>query len=93
MKVTKFEINEEDRLVICPGRLDVGRFGVQGIELSHELDQTIIETERDILYFSPLLGVAILKWLTSPDLTKIDLLMKTGNSPIKTSFIFTELPR
>lgn len=53
MVVTKFEI-ENQQLVFCPGRLVVERLGVLGIELSYELDQTIIETETDLLYFSPL---------------------------------------
>ncbi len=54
--VTKFEINENQELVICPGRLVIGRLGVLGIELSYKLDQTIIEAETDELYFSPLFG-------------------------------------
>ena len=48
VQVTKFEINEDDQLVVCPRRLVVvGRLGVQRIELSNygQLDQTIIETE------------------------------------------------
>ena len=31
VKVTKFEINEDDRLIVCPGQLVVGRLGVHRI--------------------------------------------------------------
>ena len=63
VKVTKFEINEDDQLIICPGQLVVGRLGVHKIELiKHgQLDQTVIETECDILTFSPLFGDSIMK--------------------------------
>ena len=60
VKVTKFEINKDNQLVICPGRLVVGRLGVQRIELDGELGQTVIETELDIISFSPLFGDSIM---------------------------------
>jgi hypothetical protein len=59
--VTKFEINKNQQLVIRPGKLLIGRLGVLGIELSYELDQTIIKTEKDVLYFSPL-GITWKVW-------------------------------
>ena len=60
IRVTKFEINENNQIVICPGRLVVGRLGVQRIELAQygQRPQTIIETEHDILNFSLCLGIA-----------------------------------
>ena len=56
IKVTKFEINKDNQLVICPGRLVVGRFGVQKLEIvDGELGHcTVIETELDTITFSPL---------------------------------------
>ena len=51
VKVTKFEINKDDQLIVCTEQLVIGRLGVQRIELSNyrQLDQTVIETECDIL--------------------------------------------
>lgn len=78
VQVTKFEINEDDQLVVCPRRLVVvGRLGVQRIELSNygQLDQTIIETERNILNFSPLFGDSIMqkvwRWAQGEKITKL----------------------
>ena len=73
--VTQFEINENQQLVICSGRLVIGRLGVLGIELSYELDQTIIETETDVLYFSPLFGDNVMqkvwRWAQGEKLTEL----------------------
>ena len=75
MNVTKFKIQESNLIILDDPELVVGKTGIHKKYIASELDITVIETDLDIISFSPLFEKSVIskvwRWAQGKNITNV----------------------